>query len=312
VLAAVVGGYALAQVLPLETLVEKPTATTLILINRQQPTLLDRSQPVSGADLSTFQRTQAGLVKSRFVLLDALRDPSIADLKTIRAQGDPVKWLEENLQTDFDLSPEILRVSLKGWSREDIKQILNKVTDTYLQEIEKDDERVRAERRQRLHDASTRYQHELDARRRQFRDLTEAAGAQQGSGSALQQQTLQEDYAAIAQERRRIHLALLADRSKLQILRAKKPDPDVQAKCSQLEEDINLLSEQHKLLTKEMAQVSRQLRDTAGGGVELENAKDELDKVSAMAHKLRDLVEASDLESSSQNRVRILQRTDVR
>jgi capsular exopolysaccharide synthesis family protein len=78
------------------------------------------------------------------------------------------------------------------------------------------------------------------------------------------------------------------------------------------DESILVKREMEKELSKEINQLSSKIKDAAGGSVELESAKDELDKVSAMAHKLRDLVETSDLESGSQSRVQVKDRADVR
>ena len=46
-------------------------------------------------DFATYVKTTAALIKSEFVLNAALRD--IKDLPTIKAQKDPIKFLDEEL-----------------------------------------------------------------------------------------------------------------------------------------------------------------------------------------------------------------------
>src|SRR5438105_5005997 len=68
----------------------------------------------------TYQRKQLALVKSRLVLTAALRRPKVAELSIVRQQVDPVDWLEDQVQADYSVAPEILRVSITGKQPEEL------------------------------------------------------------------------------------------------------------------------------------------------------------------------------------------------
>jgi hypothetical protein len=196
-----------------------------------------------------------------------------------------------------------MRVSLTGRNAEDLKLILNAVVQSYYQEAVKKDEQQRADRRQRLKDASTRYQQELSACRRRYLELGDIVTKHEGA-------LARDQYAATVQEWTRVNFARLAAKAKLQVLLAKKPDPASQSQRCQLEDEIAVLSEQHKLLTEEVERLSHRIRNAVDGS-DLA-AKDELDNVSATAKRLRDLVESADLESGSGSRVSIQDRAYIR
>ena len=85
------------------------TAQTFLVLSHKGSKIIGTDSDV---DFSIFQRTQAALVKTRFVLNRALRQPAVAELKTITEMRDnQVEWLENNLQVDFGSTPEFMRIT---------------------------------------------------------------------------------------------------------------------------------------------------------------------------------------------------------
>jgi polysaccharide biosynthesis transport protein len=110
------------------------TARTLLLVHSSQPVILSNirnNQP----DFANYQRTQIALVKSRFVLNAALRNPKVAALPVIQEKLDPVAWLEKEIQVDFGVAPEILRIALTGEDPEELKKIVDAVRMSYFTDI---------------------------------------------------------------------------------------------------------------------------------------------------------------------------------
>jgi capsular exopolysaccharide synthesis family protein len=99
------------------------------------------------AAFQVYQKTQIGLVKTRLVLTAALRNEDVARLSKIRELdqrgGDTgaLEWLERELQVDFSLGPEFLRIAMTGDRPQELRIIVDAVKDAYLEKIpEKDRE----------------------------------------------------------------------------------------------------------------------------------------------------------------------------
>jgi succinoglycan biosynthesis transport protein ExoP len=129
------------------------------------------------ADFANYQKTQAALLKSRFVLNAALRPPSISELSIIKRQSDPVEWLESALVTDFSLSPELLRVTLSADNPQELKALLDAVLSAYKDEVIQYDDDIRKDRAAKIRDAATRYSDTLRRKRRDYNELAEKVGS---------------------------------------------------------------------------------------------------------------------------------------
>lgn len=84
-------------------------------------------------DFATYVKTTAALIKSEFVLNAALRD--IKDLPTIKAQPEPIKFLEEELIVNWQDGSEVIRVTFKGHQPEDAKRIVDAVQKAFMSEV---------------------------------------------------------------------------------------------------------------------------------------------------------------------------------
>ena len=91
----------------------------------------------SKGDFVTYLKTTAQLIKSEFVLNSALSDPKykIADLPTLKEQDDPIKYLEEKLEVVYSEGSEVIRIVLAGDRGDDIRKIVDAVTDAYYREV---------------------------------------------------------------------------------------------------------------------------------------------------------------------------------
>jgi capsular exopolysaccharide synthesis family protein len=177
------------------TVPEQHTAQTLLRVEATQPKLLFGSSEGINNFLN-YQRAQAALVKSRLVLNAALRQPQVAELALVRAQDNPVEWLEKHLQADYKLAPEILRISLSGQRPEELTTLVNAVRSAYLQEIVDKERNENQARLERLKKLQADYDQGLRDKRRSFRELAQAVGAQHSQTLAHQHQLVVERLAA--------------------------------------------------------------------------------------------------------------------
>jgi hypothetical protein len=93
------------------------------------------------------QRIQIACGKSRLVLNKALTARGVADLNIIRRLPNPLEWLEKEIQVDFSVAPELLRIALAGEDADELKILVTAVREAYQCEII---DRERTERVRRL------------------------------------------------------------------------------------------------------------------------------------------------------------------
>jgi len=88
------------------------------------------------SEYEAYRKTQVALIKSPFVMTSALRRPGIANLELIREQDEnPVGWLTRWIQVTAPMESEVVQVRLRGRNAADVAQIVNAVTNSYLEEI---------------------------------------------------------------------------------------------------------------------------------------------------------------------------------
>lgn len=114
----------------------KNTAAVIFHLSGNAPRVIN---PIgeNATDLKSFQQVQAGLVKKRNVLLDALKDPDAAKAAFLQNQPNPVDWLDQNLKIDFKTGPQFMRVYLEGNHPDDMIAMLKAITKAYLEEIDR-------------------------------------------------------------------------------------------------------------------------------------------------------------------------------
>ena len=75
------------------------------------------------------------MLKSKFLLTAALRDPSIASLSILAGERDKEEWLQENLDVEFPQNGMILSISLTGSPPEDLVTLVDAVAQAYKNEV---------------------------------------------------------------------------------------------------------------------------------------------------------------------------------
>lgn len=116
-------------------------------------------------DLGSHQRNQIALAKSRLVLASALRDPKVNNQSTILNLLDPVEWLEKEVQVDFTVAPDIMRISMRGMQVDELVVLVNAIGDAYLREIIDKQKTLRVQRQNALEELIRRYENDLKVAR---------------------------------------------------------------------------------------------------------------------------------------------------
>lgn len=164
-------------------------------------------------DFASYQRTQMALVRSRLVLNAALRQSKVAELPIVKQQEDPAEWLAKELMLDYTLSPEILRVHLRGDQPEELVTLVNAVVNAYLQEIVAKEQVRQQARIDRLKQIYGQYEENLRGRRKTLRELAESAGSDDVQTLSMKQRLAAEQMGMAQREL----LQLKSELRKLQI-----------------------------------------------------------------------------------------------
>ncbi len=119
-----------------------------------------------------MQRTQLAYLKSFGFLQTVLSDPQIAALPLVADHADPVAWLHDELQAQFEQNSEILsiRLSVPTNRQSQAQTLLNAVVSAYLRMTrEAEQERLQ----QQLQDLQVEY----DSLRAQVKELSDEIAA---------------------------------------------------------------------------------------------------------------------------------------
>jgi len=155
----------------------KKMARSLLFVSSKDPYILFPRN--DGYSFDMYQRSQVALAKSRFVISAALkqREPEpIANLAILQEQTDAIQWLEKELQVDFSVSPETMRISLRGDNIREMLLVVNAVTTAYLNEIVDKEKNKRLDRMEQLKKAFQRFDEYRQKKKRTLDDLVKAAG----------------------------------------------------------------------------------------------------------------------------------------
>ena len=118
-----------------ETVPAKYESSAILKIQQYEQIIVFENAKQRSTEFLTYRDTQKGFIKSRGVLTAALRDPKVAECRTMRTVGHPVEWLMKELNVDEQISPEFLKISLQGEYPEDLALIVNAIKDSYLNEV---------------------------------------------------------------------------------------------------------------------------------------------------------------------------------
>lgn len=117
-----------------ELLASKYESYAMLQVSSVPTQLANHNNPQQArTDFVTELKTTSALIKSEFVLNAALRD--IKDLPTIKAQKDPIKYLDEEVMVTWQDGSEVVRITFKGSEPDDARKIVDAVQKAFMQEV---------------------------------------------------------------------------------------------------------------------------------------------------------------------------------
>lgn len=270
-LAAVLGGAVVLAAMAIGSAVSprpaadetpKYAASALLRVSAQERPLvfqtMDRDLP---GDFDVYKRTQQQLLKSRFVLAAALRQPKIAQLRIIRSQADPIAWLGSKLQVDFPGDAEILEVSLAGDDPESLAALVNAVVEAYLKQVADGQRRRRTGRLNELDRVFAEKERGIRSKRDALKQLAEQLGSSDTDALGLKQQVALQEYAESRRELVSLRIEWRQAETELKIQQALLADVD-RLGVSEIDLDSFMQSDPvANQLLSQMSQLGQQLGD---------------------------------------------------
>jgi succinoglycan biosynthesis transport protein ExoP len=114
---------------------ESSSATALFEVRQEEDSIVHDAIHHSTQDFEILKKTQLALLKSKFLLTAAIRDPGVASLSILAGERDKEEWLQEHLDVEFPQNGEILSISLTGTPPEDLVTLVDAVSQAYTNEV---------------------------------------------------------------------------------------------------------------------------------------------------------------------------------
>lgn len=200
--------------------VPRYTATALIRVASSNQTVLFPANPGSGPSFDIYKATQVEYLRSRFVLVAALRQPEVARLPSIREQLDPVQWVAQNLSVRFPGNSEFMNVSFTSPYAEETAVLVNAIVDAYMREVVDTEQR---ERRQRLSELDQLYAEKETEVRKLENDLKSLSNQLETGDSqalSLKQQITIQQFSTYRNELINVQLRMLRAQGELSLKKA--------------------------------------------------------------------------------------------
>jgi len=118
---------------------KKVTATALFEVRNDASSLTGNGavQTLGEREYEILKKTQLALLKSKFLLTSALRNPSINGSPVFAGVDDAEEWLQDHLEISYPENGEILAIELRGPASQanDLRLIVDAVADAYKREV---------------------------------------------------------------------------------------------------------------------------------------------------------------------------------
>jgi capsular exopolysaccharide synthesis family protein len=177
------------------------TAYALLRVSADEPQPLLPEQYAHPVSVDRyFENTQVALIKSRPIIQAALLREGIGELAMVRAQADPVTWLEESIKVGFLEKTDILRVSLNGHNPKQLAKLVNAIKEAYLEQevnAQRNKKKSQLDELEAAYDASEK---KIRAQREDLRRLAEALKTSDSQALSVKQKAMLEEYAALRKE----------------------------------------------------------------------------------------------------------------
>lgn len=294
---------------------QPPTVSAVVRI-ATGPGPFGLSKPPTEKELAELREYQIALVRNRLVLASVLKDPRVATLPFAAQPQNAIEWLEANVNADFNLSPRLLRISMRGHDTASLTLIVDAVREAYLREVV-DKQRLRELEKQKvLTKLITEYEDKLKA----------ARAAQKGLEGLLRDrkhvmlpkllEAAHDEFREYQLELRKARLAKLTASVRLAVMKAEKgakalSEEEIRTKAA-AEKEILFLDAQIASLTAEINIMIDRVVTLEKSGAKREAPDEDNGVVKKMLEHLKSEKENLDIKLRARSEFEVFEKATVR
>ncbi len=157
---------------------DRYTAISVLQVSIADPTLFHPTDAYAADPMrfEIYKATQEQMLRSRFVLMAALRKPEVARLSAVKDARDPADWLMRQVSVSFPGRAEVMYVSITRDDPAEAQTLVKAVVDSYLTEVvnvERDKKRLRVSE---LETVCAAKEQDMRAKRNEMRSLGLVSG----------------------------------------------------------------------------------------------------------------------------------------
>jgi succinoglycan biosynthesis transport protein ExoP len=138
------------------------------------------------AEYEAYRKTQVQLIKSPLVLMAALRRPGVDNLSIFDGEQDKVGWLMKNVQVSAPMESEVIQIRLRGEDPQEVTDVVNAVTNSYLNDVVNKEKAERLQKRDTLEKKYKENMAEVRSRLDTFNNLAKSLGTTDSEEVATQ------------------------------------------------------------------------------------------------------------------------------
>ncbi len=173
------------------------------------------------AEYEAFRKTQVQLIKSPLVLMAALRRPGVDALSTFDGEQDKVGWLMRNVQVSAPMESEVIQVRMRGENADEVTEIVNAVTNSYLVDVVNNEKKERLQRRDTLQKKYKENMAEVRSRLDTFNNLAKSLGTTDSTEVETQRLLLLDHLGTLRSQQNRLQNELALIDAELAVMDAK-------------------------------------------------------------------------------------------
>ena len=286
-LVAFVGGFVFWLVKP-----ETASATALFEVRAESPSIFGNPPAQFGDEGNNeiFRKTQVALLKSKYLLTSALRDPNIGGSSLFAGVADHEAWLQDHLEVGYPQDGQILEIKLRGPKSQanELTLMVDAIAQTFKNEVLGAEKSRHLSQRDMLERSRQNLNGEIKRKYEDYLDIAKGMGKPDGEDDFQRQLDLKR------MERIDDELAQLErDKLKMEISGDSKESKFVDTRIEQLR--------------KRQSELEKAVQKRYEKSVDLETRGEELKQLQQIATEMNVKLEKMDIDSQSPGRIRQVQ-----
>lgn len=247
-----------------------------------------------------YRQTQIALFKSPYVMSSALRTPEVALI--LNQQERPSEWLMENIEVEYADESDILRVelSMNEAEKEKAVQLVDAVTDAFMEEVAADDRNERAGELEILRAEFRQSQRDLQQLTTEMQNLAAKLGATGSEASMIRRELAMDEVRAIS---RRIQ-NLEEERISANIMEQSGDAEEVKVARKRMAVIDKMKEAQQKTLDE----AKQNLFDSVGFSAELETRRMEVESIKSRVTELGKQIQDAEFDMKKPPTIKLIQR----